>query len=70
MRAGTPGVPTTTEWLNDALSPGCRIGIDPENWRLKTDIGGVEGGYLNERAGSSWLWMKKWWSEQWMRGRA
>ncbi|KAK1258947.1 hypothetical protein QJS04_geneDACA010229 [Acorus gramineus] len=29
MRAGTPGVPTTTEWLNDALSPGCRIGIDP-----------------------------------------
>ncbi|XP_059645968.1 aminopeptidase P2 [Cornus florida] len=29
MRAGNPGVPTTSEWLNDVLAPGCRIGIDP-----------------------------------------
>ncbi|KAI3509200.1 hypothetical protein L1887_24291 [Cichorium endivia] len=29
MRAGNWGVPNTTEWLNDALAPGCRIGIDP-----------------------------------------
>lgn len=29
MRAGNLGVPTTSEWLNDALIPGCRIGIDP-----------------------------------------
>lgn len=29
MRAGNPGVPTTSEWLNDVLSPGSRIGIDP-----------------------------------------
>ncbi|KAF8388025.1 hypothetical protein HHK36_026691 [Tetracentron sinense] len=30
MRAGNYGVPTTSEWLNDVLAPGCRIGIDPE----------------------------------------
>ncbi|KAJ0982680.1 hypothetical protein J5N97_010935 [Dioscorea zingiberensis] len=29
MRSGNPGVPTTIEWLNDVLTPGCRIGIDP-----------------------------------------
>ncbi|KAL0284890.1 UNVERIFIED_CONTAM: Aminopeptidase P2 [Sesamum calycinum] len=29
MRAGNFGVPTTSEWLNGILSPGCRIGIDP-----------------------------------------
>ncbi|GAB4835827.1 Aminopeptidase P2 [Ancistrocladus abbreviatus] len=29
MRAGNIGVPTTTEWLNDVLTPGCRVGIDP-----------------------------------------
>lgn len=29
MRAGNPGVPSTSEWLNDVLSPGSRIGIDP-----------------------------------------
>ncbi|XP_073005199.1 aminopeptidase P2 [Typha latifolia] len=29
MRSGNHGVPTTTEWLNDVLTPGCRIGIDP-----------------------------------------
>ncbi|KAI3859170.1 hypothetical protein MKW92_047166 [Papaver armeniacum] len=29
MRAGNYGVPTTTEWLNDVLDPGCRVGIDP-----------------------------------------
>ncbi|KAK6911546.1 Peptidase M24, C-terminal domain [Dillenia turbinata] len=29
MRAGNPGVPTTSEWLNDVLSPGSRVGIDP-----------------------------------------
>ncbi|KAA8545117.1 hypothetical protein F0562_019994 [Nyssa sinensis] len=29
MRAGNWGVPTTSEWLNDILAPGCRIGIDP-----------------------------------------
>lgn len=29
MRAGNLGVPTTTEWLNGVLSPGCRVGIDP-----------------------------------------
>ena len=28
-RAGNYGVPTTSEWLNDVLAPGCRIGIDP-----------------------------------------
>ncbi|KAJ4954950.1 hypothetical protein NE237_011733 [Protea cynaroides] len=29
MRAGNIGVPTTGEWLNDVLAPGCRVGIDP-----------------------------------------
>lgn len=29
MRAGTPGVPSASEWLNDVLPPGCRVGIDP-----------------------------------------
>ncbi|PWA90217.1 metallopeptidase M24 family protein [Artemisia annua] len=29
MRAGNWGVPNTTEWLNDVLAPGGRIGIDP-----------------------------------------
>ncbi|GFZ02959.1 metallopeptidase M24 family protein [Actinidia rufa] len=29
MRAGNMGVPTTSEWLNDILAPGCRVGIDP-----------------------------------------
>ncbi|XP_073270444.1 aminopeptidase P2 [Primulina huaijiensis] len=29
MRAGNLGVPTTSEWLNNVLVPGCRIGIDP-----------------------------------------
>ena len=29
MWAGNYGVPTTSEWLNDVLAPGCRIGIDP-----------------------------------------
>ena len=29
MWAGNYGVPTTNEWLNDVLAPGCRIGIDP-----------------------------------------
>lgn len=29
MRAGNPGVPTTSEWLNDVLTPGARVGIDP-----------------------------------------
>ncbi|KAL8237413.1 hypothetical protein R6Q59_018494 [Mikania micrantha] len=29
MRAGNWGVPSTTEWLNDVLAPGGRIGIDP-----------------------------------------
>ncbi|TYH46853.1 hypothetical protein ES332_D11G368600v1 [Gossypium tomentosum] len=29
MRAGSLGVPTTSEWLNDVLSPGGRVGIDP-----------------------------------------
>ncbi|CAD5174420.1 aminopeptidase P2 [Musa acuminata AAA Group] len=29
MRSGNHGVPTTSEWLNDVLAPGCRIGIDP-----------------------------------------
>ncbi|MED6181984.1 Aminopeptidase P2, variant 2 [Stylosanthes scabra] len=29
MRAGNPGVPTTSEWLNDVLPPGGRVGIDP-----------------------------------------
>lgn len=32
MRAGNLGVPTTSEWLNDVLAPGCRIGIDPVNF--------------------------------------
>lgn len=29
MRAGNLGVPTTSEWLNGVLNPGCRVGIDP-----------------------------------------
>ncbi|KAE8010202.1 hypothetical protein FH972_006592 [Carpinus fangiana] len=29
MRAGNLGVPTTSEWLNDVLAPGGRVGIDP-----------------------------------------
>ncbi|KAL9272539.1 Aminopeptidase P2-like protein [Drosera capensis] len=29
MRAGNVGVPTTAEWLNDVLHPGCKVGIDP-----------------------------------------
>lgn len=29
MRSGNWGVPSTTEWLNDVLAPGGRIGIDP-----------------------------------------
>ncbi|XP_015875200.2 aminopeptidase P2 [Ziziphus jujuba] len=29
MRAGNFGVPTTSEWLNDFLPPGGRVGIDP-----------------------------------------
>ncbi|CAA6659117.1 unnamed protein product [Spirodela intermedia] len=29
MRSGNIGVPTTGEWLNDVLTPGCRVGIDP-----------------------------------------
>ncbi|GJZ06156.1 probable Xaa-Pro aminopeptidase P [Tanacetum coccineum] len=29
MRSGNWGVPNTTEWLNDVLAPGGRIGIDP-----------------------------------------
>ena len=32
MRAGNYGVPTTSEWLNDVLAPGCRIGIDPVSY--------------------------------------
>ncbi|RYR52491.1 aminopeptidase P2 isoform X1 [Arachis hypogaea] len=30
MRAGNPGVPTTSQWLNDVLPPGGRVGIDPQ----------------------------------------
>lgn len=29
MRAGNPGVPTTSEWLNEVLAPGAKVGIDP-----------------------------------------
>ncbi|ESW19042.1 hypothetical protein PHAVU_006G091700 [Phaseolus vulgaris] len=29
MRAGNPGVPTASEWLNEVLAPGGRVGIDP-----------------------------------------
>ncbi|XWS57538.1 hypothetical protein CRYUN_Cryun09bG0183100 [Craigia yunnanensis] len=29
MRAGNLGVPETSEWLNDILAPGGRVGIDP-----------------------------------------
>ncbi|KAL5198244.1 hypothetical protein ABZP36_001756 [Zizania latifolia] len=29
MRSGSHGVPTTSEWLNDVLPSGCRVGIDP-----------------------------------------
>lgn len=32
MRAGNFGVPTTSEWLNDVLAPGCRVGIDPVSY--------------------------------------
>ncbi|KAL9684131.1 hypothetical protein QQ045_021565 [Rhodiola kirilowii] len=34
MRAGSQGVPTTSEWLNDVLSPGCKVGIDPGKYIL------------------------------------
>ncbi|KAG0479053.1 hypothetical protein HPP92_013772 [Vanilla planifolia] len=29
MRSGNIGVPMIAEWLNEVLSPGCRIGVDP-----------------------------------------
>jgi hypothetical protein len=29
MRSGNHGVPTTSEWLNDVLPTGGRVGIDP-----------------------------------------
>lgn len=29
MRAGNPGVPSSSEWLNEVLAPGGRVGIDP-----------------------------------------
>lgn len=29
MRAGNMGVPTMSEWLDDVLTPGSRVGIDP-----------------------------------------
>ncbi|PKU88105.1 aminopeptidase P2 [Dendrobium catenatum] len=29
MRSGNIGVPTTTEWLNEVLPSGCKIGVDP-----------------------------------------
>ncbi|XP_052194624.1 aminopeptidase P2 isoform X11 [Diospyros lotus] len=29
MRAGNLGVPTTSEWLNNVLASGCKVGIDP-----------------------------------------
>uniref|UniRef100_A0A0D9WWP6 Aminopeptidase P N-terminal domain-containing protein n=1 Tax=Leersia perrieri TaxID=77586 RepID=A0A0D9WWP6_9ORYZ len=29
MRSGNNGVPTTSEWLNEVLPSGCRVGIDP-----------------------------------------
>lgn len=29
MRAGTPGTPSTGEWLKDVLPEGARVGIDP-----------------------------------------
>ncbi|CAO2832723.1 unnamed protein product [Amaranthus hypochondriacus] len=29
MRAGNVGVPSMSEWLNDVLNPGSRVGIDP-----------------------------------------
>ncbi|KAF5463412.1 hypothetical protein F2P56_019329 [Juglans regia] len=29
MRSGNLGVPTTSEWLNDVLTAGSRVGIDP-----------------------------------------
>lgn len=29
MRAGSLGVPTAMEWLNDVLPPGAKVGIDP-----------------------------------------
>ncbi|CAL5079121.1 unnamed protein product [Urochloa decumbens] len=29
MRSGNHGIPTTSEWLNDVLPSGCRVGIDP-----------------------------------------
>ncbi|CAL1407354.1 unnamed protein product [Linum trigynum] len=29
MRSGNLGVPTASEWLNDVLAPGSKVGIDP-----------------------------------------
>ncbi|CAI0551295.1 unnamed protein product, partial [Linum tenue] len=29
MRSGNLGVPTASEWLNDVLAPGAKVGIDP-----------------------------------------
>jgi Xaa-Pro aminopeptidase len=34
MRSGNHGVPTTSEWLNDVLPTGCRVGIDPVSFAL------------------------------------
>lgn len=51
MRAGNPGVPTPSEWLNDALAPGGRVGIDPGAVSLFFRCcGGTEGGHYNEES--------------------
>lgn len=34
MCSGNHGVPTTSEWLNDVLPSGCRVGIDPVSFSL------------------------------------
>lgn len=39
MRSGNHGVPTTSEWLNDVLPSGCRVGIDPVSFSLIFNTG-------------------------------
>lgn len=38
MRSGNPGVPTISEWLNEVLIPGCRVGIDPVSYLFYNDV--------------------------------
>lgn len=38
MKSGNPGVPTISEWLNEVLNPGYRVGIDPVSFFFSNDV--------------------------------